>query len=112
MLSKSELAGYGSGTLTTVFLDRLFAECITYDGEMDYKTYLDFVLALENRQEPQSLQYLFRILDFDHLGYLRSHTLNYFFKVKYRRSVFIALDIIVEYAFFSLYIYRVFRIKY
>lgn len=51
-------------------------------GEMDYKTYLDFVLALENRQEPQSLQYLFRILDFDHQGYLTSFTLNYFFKVK------------------------------
>lgn len=32
MLSKAELGGYGSGTLTTVFLDRLFAECITYDG--------------------------------------------------------------------------------
>lgn len=81
MLSKSELGGYGSGTLTHSFLDRLFAECITYDGEMDYKTYLDFVLALENRQEPQSLQYLFRILDFDHQGYLTSFTLNYFFKV-------------------------------
>lgn len=81
MLSKNELGGYGSGTLTNVFLDRLFAECITYDGEMDYKTYLDFVLALENRQEPQSLQYLFRILDFNHQGYLTSFTLNYFFKV-------------------------------
>lgn len=81
MLSKQELGGYGSGTLTTVFLDRLFAECITYDGEMDYKTYLDFVLALENRQEPQSLQYLFRILDFDHNGYLTTFNLNYFFKV-------------------------------
>lgn len=97
MLSKSELAGYGSGTLTTVFLDRLFAECITYDGEMDYKTYLDFVLALENRQEPQSLQYLFRILDFDHLGYLRSHTLNYFFKV--RNIILIHINLILEITF-------------
>ena len=26
---------------------------MTYGGEMDYKTYLDFVLALENRKEPQ-----------------------------------------------------------
>lgn len=54
---------------------------------MDYKTYLDFVLALENRQEPQSLQYLFRILDFDHQGYLTSFTLNYFFKVKMNKSL-------------------------
>ena len=32
---------------------RVFEECLTYGGEMDYKTYLDFVLALENRKEPQ-----------------------------------------------------------
>ncbi|KAL1380604.1 hypothetical protein pipiens_014060 [Culex pipiens pipiens] len=63
MLSKKELIG-----------------CLTYDGEMDYKTYLDFVLALENRSEPQSLHYLFRILDVEHKGYLTPFTLNYFFK--------------------------------
>ncbi|ETN63793.1 phosphatase 2 [Anopheles darlingi] len=80
MLSKKELIGYGSGTLTPIFLERVFAECLTYDGEMDYKTYLDFVLALENRAEPQSLHYLFRILDVEHKGYLTAFTLNYFFK--------------------------------
>ena len=30
-----------------VFLERVFQECLTYEGEMDYKTYLDFVLAIE-----------------------------------------------------------------
>lgn len=80
MLSQQELAGYGSGTLTAVFLERVFAECHTYNGEMDYKTYLDFVLALENRSEPQSMHYLFRILDFEHCGYLTAFSLNYFFK--------------------------------
>lgn len=34
MLSKAELARYGTGTLTEVFLDRVFQECLTYDGEM------------------------------------------------------------------------------
>lgn len=80
MLSKSELSGYGSGTLTSVFIDRVFSECLTYDGDMDYKTYLDFVLALENRHEPQSLHYIFRILDIEHKGYLTAFTLQYFFK--------------------------------
>lgn len=80
MLSKSELAGYGSGTLTSVFIERVFSECLTYDGDMDYKTYLDFVLALENRHEPQSLHYIFRILDIEHKGYLTAFTLQYFFK--------------------------------
>ncbi|XP_037813861.1 serine/threonine-protein phosphatase 2A regulatory subunit B'' subunit gamma-like isoform X1 [Lucilia sericata] len=80
MLSKQELADYGSGTLTSVFLDRVFDECRTFDGEMDYKTFLDFVLALDNRHEPQSLHYLFRILDVQHKGYLTAQTLHYFFK--------------------------------
>lgn len=48
---------------------------------MDYKTYLDFVLALENRHEPQSLHYLFRILDINNHGYLDTFCLNYFFRV-------------------------------
>lgn len=47
----------------------------------DYKTYLDFVLALENRKEPQSLAYLFRLLDIDGKGYLNEFDLNYFFRV-------------------------------
>lgn len=80
MLSKSELAGYGSGTLTQPFLDRVFQTCLTYGGEMDYKTYLDLVLALENRTEPQALAFLFRILDIKSCGYLDSFTLNYFFR--------------------------------
>ncbi|XP_074645299.1 serine/threonine-protein phosphatase 2A regulatory subunit B'' subunit gamma-like isoform X2 [Tubulanus polymorphus] len=80
MLSKEELSRYGTGTLTAVFLDRVFQECLTYDGEMDYKTYLDFVLALENRKEPQALQYLFRILDVQNRGYLNVFALNYFFR--------------------------------
>ena len=80
MLSQTELARYGTGTLTKVTVERIFQECLTYEGEMDYKTYLDFVLAMENKKEPQSLQYLFRILDVRHEGYLSVFALNYFFR--------------------------------
>lgn len=80
MLSKQELSRYGSGTLTDVFLDRVFQECVTYSGEMDYKSYLDFVLALENRSEPQALQYLFRVLDIKQKGHLNPFDINYFFR--------------------------------
>lgn len=80
MLSLSELAAYGSGTLTRPFLERVFQTCVTYGGEMDYKTYLDLVLALENRSEPPALTFLFRILDINYQGYLDAFTLNYFFR--------------------------------
>ena len=75
-----ELGKYGTGTLTKVFIERIFQECLTYDGEMDYKTYLDFVLAMENKSDPQSLQYLFRVLDTRHEGYLSVYSLNYYFR--------------------------------
>jgi len=80
MLSKSELLAYGTGTLTPAFVDRVFQDCLTYGGEMDYKTYLDFVLALENRREPQALAYFFRILDVRQEGSINMFALNYFFR--------------------------------
>jgi len=80
LLNKEELAGLGTGTLTNAFLNRVFQECLTYDGEMDYKTYLDFILALENKKDPQSIQYFFRVLDINNKGYLDRFSLNYFFR--------------------------------
>ena len=80
MLSRGELLSYGTGTLTAAFVDRVFQECLTYGGEMDYKTYLDFVLALENRREPQALTYFFRILDVRQEGKLDTFVFNYFFR--------------------------------
>ncbi|XP_004922532.1 serine/threonine-protein phosphatase 2A regulatory subunit B'' subunit gamma [Bombyx mori] len=87
MLSINELAGYGSGTLTQAFLQRVFQQCLTYDGEMDYKTYLDLVLALENRKQPAALAYLFRVLDINSVGYLDAFTLNYFFKAIQKQMI-------------------------
>lgn len=90
---------YGTGTLTGVFLERVYQECLTYEGEMDYKTYLDFVLALENRHEPQSLHYLFRILDINNRGYLDTFCLNYFFRVCMRIVFRLSSDIFFDIQF-------------
>ncbi|ESO06989.1 hypothetical protein HELRODRAFT_191272 [Helobdella robusta] len=80
MLSREELSKYNNGSLTPAFLDQVFQECLTYEGEMDYKTYLDFVLAMTHRECPQSIQYIFRILDTKHKGYLDVFDLNYFYR--------------------------------
>eukprot|EP00947_MAST-08B_sp_MAST-8B-sp1_P001881 g1881.t1 len=80
MLSKSELISYGNGTLTHVFVNRVFQECHTYEGEMDYKTFLDFVLAMENKPDAPALQYFWRLLDFNKCGYLDIFAINYFFR--------------------------------
>mmetsp|Transcript_106224 Transcript_106224/g.194994 ORF Transcript_106224/g.194994 Transcript_106224/m.194994 type:complete len:475 (-) Transcript_106224:203-1627(-) len=86
MLSKNELSRFGSGMLTDVFIDRVFDEYQTYrdaetgEREMDYKTFLDFVLAMENRNTRQAIQYFWKLIDIQHTGYLDGFVINYFFR--------------------------------
>ena len=49
-------------------------------GEMDYKTFLDFVLAMENKHTPQALRYFWRLLDVQRRGKLGRFAINYFFR--------------------------------
>ena len=79
MLRKQELARYAPG-LTAVFIDRVFEEFQTFEGEMDYKTFLDFVLAMENKKAPQALHYFWRVLDVFHQGAIDTFVINLFFR--------------------------------
>ena len=79
MLNKTELARYSPG-LTSIFIDRVFEELQTFEGEMDYKTFLDFVLAMENKKTPQSLHYFWRVLDVFHKGAIDTFVINMFFR--------------------------------
>jgi serine/threonine-protein phosphatase 2A regulatory subunit B'' len=79
MLKKNELTRYAPG-LTGIFIDRVFEEFQTFEGEMDYKTFLDFVLAMENKRTPQSLHYFWRVLDVFHKGAIDTFIINMFFQ--------------------------------
>ncbi|XP_020813455.1 serine/threonine-protein phosphatase 2A regulatory subunit B'' subunit gamma-like [Drosophila serrata] len=81
-LSKMEMCVYGSGLLTTLFLDRVFEVCHTFNGEIDYKTFLELFLALEYRQTAAGLRYIFHILDVNQQGYITSETLRLYFYTK------------------------------
>ena len=47
---------------------------------MDYKCFLDFVLAFENRSSESALLYLWRILDINKDGLLTPSTIRLFFR--------------------------------
>lgn len=79
LLQKSELAKYSWG-FTNIFIDRVFEEYQTFEGEMDYKIFLDFVLALENKKTPQSIQYFWKILDVYGKGAIDTFIINMFFR--------------------------------
>ena len=79
LLTKRELSGFQWG-LTDLFIDRIFEEYQTFEGEMDYKTFLDFVLAMENKKSPQALAYFWKILDIYGKGAIDTFVINMFFK--------------------------------
>jgi serine/threonine-protein phosphatase 2A regulatory subunit B'' len=79
MLRKMELIRYPGG-LSSIFVDRLFEEYQTFEGEMDYKTFLDFVLAMENKKSQASLQYFWRIIDVYKQGAIDTFVVNLFFR--------------------------------
>jgi len=80
MLSKGELKRWGMGSLTDVFIDCVFAETTTYHGEMDYESYLEFVLAMDYKDTKEALAYFFNLLDVRKNAYLTIFNINYFFR--------------------------------
>ena len=79
MLSKEELIRYSPG-LTSIFIDRIFEEYQRYENAIDFKQFIDFVLAMENKKHPASLQYIWRTLDVNHNNKVDTFIINMFYK--------------------------------
>jgi len=67
-------------------VQRVFEECHTYrnrefgQSEIDYKSYLDFVLAMTYKGTPEALAYFCRLLDIRKTGRLTPFEVGYFFR--------------------------------
>eukprot|EP00607_Mallomonas_marina_P008262 CAMPEP_0182417434 /NCGR_PEP_ID=MMETSP1167-20130531/1892_1 /TAXON_ID=2988 /ORGANISM="Mallomonas Sp, Strain CCMP3275" /LENGTH=227 /DNA_ID=CAMNT_0024591017 /DNA_START=211 /DNA_END=894 /DNA_ORIENTATION=+ len=85
MLCQADLLRYEGNTkgtikLTPAIVARIFEENISYQpAEMDYKTFLDLLLALNNRKSLQSIQYFFRLLDLENTKQLTPLSIGYFY---------------------------------
>ena len=79
MLSKEELIKYGPG-LTSIFIDRIFEEYQKYENAIDFKQFIDFVLAMENRKDPASIQYIWRAIDVYHKNAVDTFVINMFYR--------------------------------
>jgi serine/threonine-protein phosphatase 2A regulatory subunit B'' len=47
---------------------------------MDFESFLDFVLALENKDTPEGLTYLFRCIDLNGRGFLTTADIHTLFR--------------------------------
>jgi serine/threonine-protein phosphatase 2A regulatory subunit B'' len=66
---------------TTTALTRLFEETITFQPcEMDYRGFVNLVLATENMASPESVRYFWKLVDFDKSGRLTAEKIKFFYK--------------------------------
>ncbi|KAJ3074858.1 hypothetical protein HDU98_010038 [Podochytrium sp. JEL0797] len=79
LLSREEMGQFNNSTLTNLYLDRLFEERQTRNQQIDYKTFVDLVLAIENPSTPESITYQFKLLDVNRQGYLDDFSVGYLF---------------------------------
>ena len=79
MLSKEELVRYSPG-LTSIFIDRIFEEYQRYENAIDFKQFIDFVLAMENKKDPASIQYIWRAIDVYHNNKVDTFIINMFYR--------------------------------
>ena len=86
MLTPQELARFDEEqhSLTPAFCGRLFEVVHTYEGRLDYKGYLDLVVALQglrpttNSPDEAALRYFWRVLNLREKGAIGGDELLYF----------------------------------
>lgn len=67
--------------LSKTVIRRIYEETIAYQpAEMDYKGFLDLVIALDNKSSVESMAYFWRILDIDKKGRLGPEIINLFYR--------------------------------
>ncbi|KAG2391922.1 hypothetical protein C9374_013407 [Naegleria lovaniensis] len=80
LLSKNEFSKFNANSLTTGFINRMFQEYGSRNGKLDYKGFVDFLLAFENKKTVQSIKYFFNILDNSKTGRITPFIINYYFR--------------------------------
>ena len=68
MLTREELMRYPSAILSGYAVERIYQEHDTFENEMDFKGYLDFVFVLENPAHPSCIRYVWKLLDTNKSG--------------------------------------------
>jgi len=83
MLTPHEVRALGADmgvVLTHAFCDRLLQVVPTFEAKLDYKGFLDLVIALERRDTPRAIRYFWRVLDLDSRGSVGEFELSFFLR--------------------------------
>lgn len=81
MLTRDDLLKYRNASFTPLFIQRVFETTQTYNGEMDFMGYIEFVLSMENPTLPASIKYCFRAFDVNGEGWINEYVIELFVNV-------------------------------
>eukprot|EP01084_Bolivina_argentea_P282150 482921_1 len=91
-LSQKEMLQFNGSSMSNLCVQRIFQYKKTWDGEMDYKGFLNFVLAVEYKHLPQSLNYFWDMIDLDGNGYLTPLTIHTLFRSVQKKMGIFGID--------------------
>jgi len=91
-LSQKEMLQFAGSSLSNLCIQRIFQYKKTWDGEMDYKGFLNFVLAMECKSHVCALNYWWDILDVDGNGYLTPLNIHTLFRSVQKKMGVFGLD--------------------
>eukprot|EP00897_Mesotaenium_endlicherianum_P007983 jgi/Mesen1/7212/ME000371S06298 len=93
-LSRSELSAFADDNLTDIFIERIFDEQVRRTRgergqarEMGLGSFLDLVLAFENKYTPEGLAYIFKCLDIQGRGFLTAADVYTLFRSVHKRWI-------------------------
>ncbi|EKF32991.1 hypothetical protein MOQ_003146 [Trypanosoma cruzi marinkellei] len=84
----------GVGPLSSLFIDRFFeTNVMMANSELDFRKFVDFVVAVEFLPSCQRPLFFWNILDIEGCGYLRPVHVNYFFRETHTKLVAAGLEV-------------------
>ncbi|RNF06999.1 protein phosphatase 2 (formerly 2A), regulatory subunit B [Trypanosoma rangeli] len=84
----------GVGPLSSLFIDRFFETNVTMaKAELDFRKFVDFVVAVEFLPSCQKPLFFWNILDIEGSGYLKPVHVNHFFRETHAKLVAAGLEV-------------------
>jgi len=98
LLSTREIANLYNNSLSNLFIQSLYQTKRTFDGELDYKGFLDLTIAMENKTSKAALHYFWPILDIEGCGYLTPLSVHALFRsVRRKMAIFSNVDVEIRF---------------
>jgi serine/threonine-protein phosphatase 2A regulatory subunit B'' len=79
-LDRRDLAGYNNYSFTETFVNRIFEETPLKKEKIDYRGYLDLMLAVYYKKTEPSLHFFWKILDVQRKGFITVWNVNFFMR--------------------------------